>query len=214
MRGSGRIVSRDFDLSGFTAIDAARFDIEVAQSDTFKVSVRADDNVIDRLIVRTSGGTLLLHTRPFHWLTGRLTLEATIHMPSLTAITLSGSATAGVRSFGGIDRLDLELSGASDLRGKVDAATVDIVANGASRVSLAGSAGRVTIEASGASKVGLGKLATGTAAVELSGASRATLNVADTIESVEASGASRLRYAGDPTIGYLETSGASRVARV
>jgi hypothetical protein len=214
MWGSGRIVTREYSLSGFSAIEAARFDVEIIQSDEFGVTVQADDNVIDRLTVRTSGETLILRTRRLHWMFGRFTLEATIRMPALTAVSLSEAATASVVDFRRIGRLDVEVSGASELRGTIAAETLDLLASGASRTALAGSAGRVTIEGSGASHLDLKKLAAQTAAVGLSGASRATVNVADTIESIEASGASRLRYAGDPRVGHIESSGASSIARV
>lgn len=213
MWGSGKIAMREYGLSGFTAIRAARFDIEIIQSDTYGVTVRADDNVMDRLAVRTSGRTLVLGTRPMFWFFGPLTLEATVRMPALTAISLSHAAAARVGNFRGAGPLDLVLSGASELRGNIEAETCSFLASGASRVTLGGSAGRVTIEGSGASKLDLEKMVVASADIELSGASRASINVTSAIESVMASGASRLRYLGDPRLGHIETSGASRVAR-
>lgn len=213
MWGSGKIAMREYRLSGFTAIRAARFDIEIIRSDTYGVTVRADDNVIDRLAVRASGKTLVLGTKPMFWFFGPLTLEATVKMPALTTINLSDAATARVSDFRGVGSLDLELSGASEMRGNIEAEAISFLASGASRVRLGGSAGRVTIEGSGASKLDLEKMAVASADVELSGASRANLNVTSAIESVMASGASRLRYLGDPKLGHIETSGAARVAR-
>jgi hypothetical protein len=176
--------------------------------------VRADDNVIDRLIVRTAGDTLILGRKPWFWTIGPLTIQARIAMPALKTLNLSGALFASVPAFRGIERLDLELSGASELHGEIEAQRIDVSVSGASRIKLAGSANRLTIEGSGASNLKLEETRVATATVELSGASRASLNVADVIESVEASGASRLRYLGDPRLNHVETSGGSRVARV
>jgi hypothetical protein len=214
MWGSGNIETREYDLSGFTAVKASRFKVEIVQTETYSVTVRADDKIIDRLVVRMSGDTLHLHTKPTFWLIGHITLEATIGMPSLTAIELSGAASARIPEFRGIGRLDLEATGAAKIKGRLMAERIDVLVSGASRLRLAGSAKRVTVEASGASKLDLSELTAATGTVELSGASRATMRVTDSIESVEASGASRLRYLGDPTLGHVESSGASRVARV
>lgn len=214
MFGSGRIETRQYDLSGFTAIRASRFEIEIVQSSAYSVTVRADDNFFGRLDVRTSGDTLILRTKRLLWgLLWRATLEATVNMPTLTGIKLSGAASAHVPGFRKIDRLDVVLDGASELRGKIEAGSMRIVASGASRVSLAGSTNSVTVEASGASRLDLAELAASTGAFELSGASRTTVNVASKIEYLEASGASRVRYLGDPAIGRIDSSGASRITR-
>ena len=213
MFGSGHIETRQYNLSGFTAIRASRFEIEISQSGGFGVTVRADDNLFGRIDVRTSGDTLILRTRRMLFGLWRGTLEATITMPALTGIELHGAAKARVRDFRDIGRLDVTLGGASELRGKVEADSMRIVTSGASRASLAGSADRVTVEASGASRLDLAELAASTGALELSGASRTTVNVASKIEYLEASGASRVRYLGDPAIGRIDSSGASRVMR-
>lgn len=212
MWGSGRIASREYAFSGFTAIRAAKFDVEIIQSHTFGVTVRADDNVINRLVVRKSGDTLVLGTKPWFWFFGALTVEATVKLPELDSLTLSGAASASVNNFRA-GRLDVVLSGASELDGSLQADAIDFVASGASRARLSGTAGRVTIDGSGASNLRLDKMTIGSAEIELSGASRADVNVTTAIESVNASGASRLRYRGDPRLGHIETSGASRVAR-
>jgi hypothetical protein len=214
MWGSGRIVTREYPLSGFTSIRAAAFDIEVSQSDKHSVTVRADDNIIDRLIVRKSGSALVLGKRPWFWNIGPFTLEATITMPTLEGLELSGGARADLADFRRIGSVDVLLSGASELRGKIETDSADFDASGASRAILSGSARRISIEASGASKLDLEKMAAVTAVVALSGASRARLNVTSTIESIEASGASTLRYLGDPALGHIDSSGASRIARV
>ena len=209
---AGGITTREYDLSGFDSIRAGRFDIEVIQSDTFSVTVRADDSVIDRLSVRTSGRELVLRTRPVWWRFGPLTLEATITMPTLSAIDLSEAACARVSNFRNLGDLDVVLSGASELRGDIDARSIRIDASGASRVRFGGRSGSLLIRGSGASMLDLEKLEASTAEIDLSGASHARLNVSTSIESITASGASHVRYRGDPAIGRMETSGASHVA--
>jgi hypothetical protein len=214
MRGSGRIVSRQYDLSGFTAIRASRFEVEVIQSERYGVAVRVDDNLLDVLDVRKSGDTLILRLTPTLSHFRHVTLEATVTMPSLTGVGLSGSASAHLRDFGGIGRLDAELSGASELNGRVAAENIVIAASGASRVRLAGKTRGMVIDVSGASRLDLAELAAGTGTIDVSGASRATVNIAEKIDWIEASGASRVRYLNDPRLDHVETSGASRVVRV
>lgn len=208
---AGGISTREYPLSGFDSVRAGRFDIEIIRSDHFSVTVRADDNVIDRLSVRVSGRELVLRTRPVWWRFGPLTLEATVTMPTLSAIDLSEAACARVSGFGDLGDLDVVLSGASELRGDIGARYVRIEASGASRVRLGGRSERLLVRGSGASMLDLEKLDASTAEVDLSGASHARLNVSGSIESITASGASHIRYRGEPAIGRMETTGASHV---
>lgn len=130
MWGSGNIETREYDLGGFTAVKASRFKIEIVQSETYSVTVRADDKIIDRLVVRKSGDTLHLHAKPTFWTIGHITLEATIGMPSLTAIELSGAASARIPEFRGIGRLDLEATGAAKIKGRLMAERIDVLVSG------------------------------------------------------------------------------------
>jgi hypothetical protein len=208
----GGIVTREFALDGFDAIRAERFDIEITQSNSFRVVVRTDEREMRRVSVRTSGRTLVLSTRRGWRLFGPLTLEATIEMPMLKSLELAGATVATLGGFRGMSDFDCELNGASELRGELQANTARFTAFGASRVRLTGKAARLSIRAEGASTLDLDGMAVETADVDLSGASSARLHVTSVIKAITASGASQLRYSGDPRIDRMETSGASQVA--
>ena len=230
--GSGNIVTRDFDLSGFTSVSLSTFSAEITQSETYSVTVRVDDNILDLIDVDATGETLAL-THSGKSFKGNVTLEATITMPDIESLELSGAASADLDGFDSLDAFELDLSGASSVTGKLTAGSVeidasgasrvtadlaaddvDIRATGASRVTLDGSATNVTVDASGASRIDIEDLEAATGEVELSGASDATVNITDTIDSVDVSGASTLRYLGDPTLGDVSTSGASSVDQI
>jgi hypothetical protein len=234
LQGSGNVVSEQVALADFTEIEAqSAFDLEITQSDTFAVTVRADDNILDLLDVSKSGDTLRLGLERGVSLRGDVTLEATITMPDLEGLKLSGASRASVSGFRSSGRLDINLSGASrvdgdleagevDIRlsgasrvdGDLEAGDVDIDASGASRVVLEGSATGLILEGSGASSLDLADFTVNTAEVELNGASEATVNVQERIDPVDVSGASRLRYLGDPSLGDVSTSGGSSVDKV
>jgi len=232
IRGSGNVVTRDFELSGFTSVRLDLFDAEITQSETYSVTVRADDNVIDVIDVDTAGDTLVLTTSGTSF-RGDVTLEATITMPTIKSLELNGAASVDLEGFDSLDRLDLELNGASSVTGELTADHIEIVATGASnvtgelaadrigivatgasRVTLEGSATSVTLDASGASNVDLADFRAATGEVELSGASQATVNITDSIGAVDVSGASKLRYLGEPTLDQVNTSGASSVDQI
>jgi hypothetical protein len=202
-------------LTGFTALDIQNaFEADVTRAESFSIIIRVDDNVLELLDVSKVGGTLRLRLEPGTSLRGDVTLEATITMPVLESLRLSGASKANVSGFRLSDRLDVGLSGASRVDGDVEAGEIDIEASGASRVTLAGSGTDLTLEGSGASDLNLANFVVDSADIELSGASQATVNVQERIDSADVSGASRLRYRGNPSLGDVYTSGGGTVDKV
>jgi len=215
VRGSGSVVTEEMAFADFTAVEAANaFAVDITQSDSFSVTIRVDDNILDLLDVSKDGDTLRIRLERGVSLRGDVTLEATITMPELDGLQLSGASDASVSGFRSSGQIDVRLSGASRLDGDLEAGSVKIDASGASRVVVKGSATEMNIGASGASNLNLDDFVVDTAEVTLSGASEATVNVQDRIDRVDVSGASRLRYRGDPSLADVHTSGASSVDKI
>ena len=59
--GSGRYVTKDYDLKNFTGILASGiYEIQLEKSNTWKVSVSVPDELVNYLDVRTTNGKLVL----------------------------------------------------------------------------------------------------------------------------------------------------------
>jgi hypothetical protein len=186
--GSGNLVSRSYDLSGFTQIeadDAAK--ITVTRAGTYSVNVEVDDNIEPRLEVKVTGDTL--HIGLTEGTVGLITLQAQVTMPKLTGVKLDGAST-----------LDAGLAG-EDL-------VLDV--NGAGTATLTGTAGRLGIRADGAGRAMLGGLAAGDVLVNANGASRVEINSSGAVTG-KADGASTVVVSGTPTSVSVQTEGASRV---
>ncbi len=137
-------------------------------------------------------------------------MEVAGTMPQLVGVQLSGSSYGTLADFKSTKALDLELSGASTLRGDVEAGDTRLDVSGSSEVTLTGSAQDVTIDASGSSRVDLGDFMVGDASVGASGASTVTVNPSGTLD-VDASGGAHVYYLGGPSLGRIETSGGASV---
>lgn len=212
--GSGRVVTQEFTLTGFDKVDVSHaFKVDISQGDTFSVVIRIDDNLVEYLEVVKRGSTLKIGLKPARRYGIRnATLEAQVTMPELTGLDLSGASHAIITGFKSTKALDVDLSGASHLRGDIEAGNASFDLSGASDVTVSGSAQDVTIDASGASSVDLGGFPVNDANVKASGASNVTVNASGKLD-VEASGASHVYYLGSPTLGKVDTSGASSIER-
>ena len=210
--GSGRPATQEYDLSGFTKVDVgSAFEVEIAAADDYAVAVTVDDNLVEYLEVLVDGDTLRIGLKPRLGLGLRnMTLRARIAMPNIEGIDLSGATRGRVSGFGRSELIEVDVSGASQLRGELSANEMRIEASGASRVELIGATGPLEAKASGASELRLQDLSSDDTRVEVSGASTIIVNATGALTG-EASGASTVRYKGTPASVNVESSGASTV---
>jgi hypothetical protein len=212
--GSGRIVTEDFDIRGFSKLEISHaFNVEVIQSSSYEVAVRVDEKLQQHLRIEKRGDTLVIGLKPYRSYNLRsVTMEAEVRMPDLRGIDASGASDVRISGFSSVKDFEVDLSGASYLDGEITARYVRIEVSGASRVRLQGSAEDLRLNASGASNLDLEDFPVRDADIELSGASEAEVVLNGTLD-IDASGASRLYFGGSPIMGRVDLSGASSIKR-
>lgn len=210
--GSGRAETQDYDFSDFTSLSAgSAFQVDINQGESYAVSVTVDDNFVQYLDVRVDGQTLFIGLKPNTGFNLRnTTMRAEVTMPDLEGLKLSGAARGDLSGFNNTKRVDVELTGASELSGELTSGELRIEASGASRAELSGSTGPLDARASGASTLRLQDLQSADTRVNASGASTIVVNPSGRLTG-DASGASTVRYAGSPASVQVSSSGASSV---
>lgn len=210
IRGAGDTVTVEVNATDFDEVSAGyAFEVDITQGDDYQVLITVDQNLEEYLRVGKQGSRLNVQMDPGHTYAAA-TLRAEITMPELVGLELSGASRGRVTGFEGMRDFDVEVSGASSLRGEMVTGDVTMDVSGASRAELEGSGQDLRVEASGASHVTLADFAVRNANVEVSGASSAVVNVSGRLDA-EATGASSVRYRGDPELGRIESSGAGSI---
>jgi hypothetical protein len=231
----GDVVTEKKDVSNFNALDiGSAFEVDIRQSDTYSLTLHADESYIDYIEVTQTGNLLKIYLSPRHIFTdftlGDRELRAEITLPDISQLVVSGATKGTVTGFSSHSSLgvvvsgastlkmdsiaagitDIEVSGASTLTGNLTASTVNFIISGASSLELSGTADIAGMEVSGASHAQLEKFKTQAVTANVNGASSATINVEQTL-NVEVSGASSLYFIGNPTLGTTTISGASTI---
>lgn len=226
---NGLTITREYDFTDFTGVEVGHaFKLEITPSDTYKVTITAGEEVLDRIDVRKDGSILNIDMNDWFF-TWNIDTKVVITMPVLRDLDMSGASKGDVRGFkssedftlemSGASELDLDMetgdfdadiSGASRLAGFLKAASSDIEISGASRSELRGEGGDTMIDASGASRIDMMDFTADNADIELSGASRAGLTINGELNA-DLSGASSLEYGGAPTMGRLDISNTSSI---
>lgn len=191
VRGSGNVKSETRNLSGFKKIKAgSAVVLNVTVGKEFSVVVEADDNLLEHVTTEVSGDSLVIGTRDS--ISAKSDIRATVAMPALSALDISGASNVTVGGAAGED--------------------LKIVAGGASRVKIGGQVKELHANASGASNIDAESLPVENAEVEASGASTITVNASGKAD-LNASGASTVIYLGEPKELKQDSSGASSVRK-
>jgi hypothetical protein len=210
--GSGNLETEAYAFSDFTEIEiGSAFEFEIQQSSSYNISITADDNVMDYVQVSQVGQTLKIGLGRFGPI-GLVTLRASVAMPELLDLTVSGASRGTVSGFSSTEDLDITVSGASRVTGDITAGNVEFEISGASTIQLEGSGDDMVADVSGASRLNLDDFTVSNADVDFSGASSGTVNLDGRLDA-NLSGASRLWYIGEPMMGDINTSGASTVSK-
>lgn len=152
--GSSVLVTEARDVGAFTSVEvsgALNLELTVDPTAGPAVAVTFDDNLIDRVVTRVSGDTLVLELAGTFNLTGNGDRLITVTMNTLQSLESSGATD--VEMSGTVSSYRLEVSGASDVDAvDLTAADVDVDISGASGVKLSAN-GVVSGSVSGASNL-------------------------------------------------------------
>lgn len=201
--GSGQMVTETRPVSGFTAVQLeASMTVDVRQSGTEAVQVRADDNLLPLIetFVDTRGNESVLVVRWKRWTNVRHSskIEITVDAARINALSTSGSGeiTAGALK---ADRLRLSVAGSGDIRVQ-DLTANDLVASvaGSGDIRVGGQATGVKLSIAGSGDADLSALTADDVKVSIAGSGDAKVS-ADRSLSVSIAGSGDVRYSGRVT---------------
>lgn len=213
IKGSKTIVKKDLDLKNFNGIEVSSFyELDLVQSDTYKVTIECNDNIVKYLDIKVNGKTLMVDLKGNQSF-NNVTLKIIIHAPDIESIKASGATEINIKSFN-FNNLGITLSGASDLDAILEVKEkLTIDASGASEIKIKGNTKNMALYFSGASDFdGEELIVTETVNIDASGASEIEVYCNGTI-NIDASGASEIKYYGSGKIENTEVSGASSVKK-
>jgi len=206
-------------LSGFHAIKISNaFTVYISQGNEDAVAISASKAEYKaKIITKVENGVLIIRfdeDKKFWkgWNGDKQKLTAYISIKKLDRLDVSGACDVYFEEGLSAEGLSVDLSGASDIKGKIEAKTLKVDISGASGATISGNAATLDIEASGASDFKGYELVTNYCDARASGASSVNITVNKELNA-NASGASSVRFKGEGLIRDIKTSGSSNVTR-
>ncbi len=204
-------------LKGFSAIDVSgAIDLYLSQGTEDAVAVSASSSeVLGRIRTEMRGSTLRIYFdgKGLNWKKwGNHKMKAYVTFKDLSSIEASGACNVKVAGKLNLDKLKVEMSGASDFKGDLTVSDLSLEASGASRITINGTVKMLGINANGASDIRGYDVSSEQCKVDASGASVVRITVNKELNAT-ASGASSVYYKGAGLIRDINTSGGATIKR-
>jgi hypothetical protein len=201
--------TRSFEYTDFTGIEVGdSFHLDVTYADTCSVTITASDRVMKRVHVSKTGGILKISMDGWWWF-WRGKPRATITMPVLQSLDVSGASGGTVSGFKSGNDFILRLSGASSLDIDMETGDFDALVSGASDLGADMKVAKLDCTASGSSTIS-GSINADSSGIKLNGASDARLAGSTGNLVLSCSGSSSAKLASfSVTDADIDLSGAS-----
>lgn len=211
---SKKIATENVFVEDFTRLKvASAFNCYVNFENKEELILEVNENLLEYVEVRVVNGELRIELEDDVNLRKGAELNAYVGAKILEELTASGASRIYLRDPLDVKDLEMNISGASRIKGEIKTDFTNARISGASDLDLEGFADEMELDGSGASNITGYDLTTNYLDLELSGASKAELTNEKEMK-LRLSGASTLRYKGDGVISSIETSGASKVKRM
>lgn len=196
--GNGEIVEESRGVSeDFTEILASEgIDVFVTQDSEFKISVEADENIIDLIGTDIRDGKLKIHAIEN---IGRATKNVYVSLPHITALKSSSGADLVVQNVVESESIELDASSGSDLRVELVANEVSADASSGADIKVSGRADVLYADASSGSDIKARELTVKRCNADASSGADISVNVSESLVADASSGAD-ITYSGDASV--------------
>jgi len=214
VRGSGRVVEEEREVSGFTGVALNGVGhLTIERGDTERLRIEAEDNLLPYIETQISGGVLEIGQRTNVNLWPKRPINFYLTVVNLESVAVSGSGQVEAPVLEA-ERFSLAISGSGDAKmDGLDTQELTVQISGSGKVDIAGGkADKQDVSISGSGRYTARDLESMDAQVRISGSGSATIRVSDNLD-VTVSGSGDVQYLGRPRI-QQAVSGSGKVRSI
>ena len=211
VKGNGNLKTEQRNVSAFDRVEAhGAINLFVTQGELQPVRIEGDENLLQYIEVVQQGGELEIKTRNNINLDPTKDIKVYVSAPGYRRIAVSGASNIiGQNKISGSD-LELDISGAGEIKMEVDVPEIKTEMSGSGAITLKGQTRKFVLETSGAAKAMCYGLLSEETIVDISGAGEAQVYASQRLQ-VDVSGAGNVSYKGEVKNISQEVSGAGSV---
>lgn len=212
---SNRVTSSEVNITGINSIDVSSlFHVYVNFSETEEsLVVEANENLHSLIRVRQDGDRLDVSLAKNSQITGDAVLNLYVTTASLEEIIAEGAVKVEFVNPLVTSQFEIDLSGASQLKGSFDTDILFATIEGSSKLEIDGSSNTFQIDAEGASEMSGFGFTTNQLQAKLDGGCDLSLTVQQKLD-VTARGASKVYYKGNGVVERQNLKDASEIVKI
>jgi hypothetical protein len=212
IHGNGNIKTEDRPVNDFKNVEvggAAK--VLVSQGDHAAVKIEADENLLRYMEIRQEGDKIFVREKRGFNLRPTHEIRVYVTAPVFNSIDASGACDIiGETKITNSEALELQVSGAGDIKMEVDAPKLSAEVTGSGSINLKGQTKEVSFDLTGAAHAHCYELLSENTKVEISGAGSAEVYASVKLDA-QVSGAGEVNYKGNASTVNQHVSGAGSV---
>lgn len=202
--GKGQSETESRNVSTFSRVHvSAKIKTIIHVDSTAKPSVSLDgyENVLSHIVTEVKDNTLHIRNKERVWLRSKKDIVATVTVPSLSYIGLTGAGDIHVDGYVNADNVEVDISGAGNVViDHLNTQKLDAGLSGIGDLDIRnGNATHAYMRISGAGEIDADNVVCHTATVKVSGVGDVSVNVSERLDA-KISGAGDIKYKGHPSI--------------
>ncbi len=214
VRGNGNIETDERSVSAFDEVEVhGAMDVYVTQGELRPVRIEGDENLLKYIDIEQQGNAIEIRTRPGYNLRPKKKIKVYVTSPAYSRLDVSGACNIySENKLSGNQPIELEVSGAGDIKVDVDAPKVTAGISGSGSVEMKGETRDFDLRLSGAGKARCYDMKAENTKVDISGAGSAEVYASVNLDA-EVSGAGSVKYKGNAGKVNEHVSGAGSVKK-
>ncbi len=154
VKGSGEPVDRNYKVSDFQGIDVSGgFDVTIIQGNLEDVTITAQENLFEHIIVKVEQGILRIYTERGVMIMATKPMKARISFKSIDNLQVSGGGDIVAETPVNVPKLDVNISGGGDLRSVINTDELICKVSGGGDAQIDGSIKNYNLNVSGGGDV-------------------------------------------------------------
>lgn len=200
VKGSGNVTTKTVSTSDYAKVSAVgSMDVYLVSGTEGNITVEADDNFHEYIIVETDGDKLILKIKNKVNLKSKNPIKITVPFRDLDGVKLTGSGDVVTRDAISADNFEAAVTGSGDVNLEVNAKQVSFKVTGSGDMVLTGGADMAEIRISGSGDFDGRQFRAKTAEVSVAGSGDADVYAEDRL-TARVSGSGDITYGGSPSV--------------
>lgn len=209
--GSGNIITRTVNTEAYDVINVTgSMEVSLQKGGEGNITVTAEDNVQDRIVVESNGNTLTISMKNNTSLQNTKKIKISVPVEAISEISLKGSGSVGGNEMLISNSLSLISRGSGEIEVFVKADSLNVQVNGSGEIKASGTAKRVTANISGSGEFKGKELIVEQAEINISGSGNSFIVVNNTLTG-KIKGSGRIFYGGNPSTNDVKVFGSGKV---